>query len=312
MQPLPIDRDRAVTVLIVGALVLAAGCTGIGGDTSDAEPETTGLDSANASDEANTSDETNTTADDNGSSESSVADPAATGKMAVVVNGTRLDLDRAYNGSSDAFGVDDDAQDVWHRSNDTVTLADALATLGVEATEETLTYENETYDDGANGTTVSVRVDGEAVDPESYELQDGDEVWVVVETAETNLSVPGEHISHDDLHAHGNITFVVDGEEVDFSRDKYQSADHSQYFHFEGGDADPWHAHSTNVTLGYAMSTLDGINVTSDSVTYENRTYVDGENGTSATVEVNGDTVDPNEYVLKDGDEVRIVVETDA
>lgn len=289
-------------------LVLAAGCTGIGSDATDAEPETTELDSANTTDEANTTEDDDH--DDNGSSETTAADAAATGKMAVVVNGTRLDLDRAYDGSSDAFRVDDGTQDVWHRSNETVTLADALATLGVEATGDTLTYENETYDDGANGTTVSVRVNGEAVNPDRYELQDGDEVWVVVETPETNLSVPGEHISHDDLHVHGSITFAVDGEEVDFGRDKYQSADHNQFFHFEGGAADPWHAHSPNVTLGYAMSTLDGINVTADSVTYENETYADGENGTSVTIEVNGDSVDPNEYVLKDGDSVRVIVDT--
>jgi sulfur carrier protein ThiS len=295
-------------VLVVGALVLAAGCSGIGGGATDGESDPTELNDTNATEETNATE----TDAHNETSETTTAatDAAATGKMAVVVNGSRLDLNRAYDGSSDSFRVDDGAVDVWHRSDETVTLADALATLGVEATEDTLTHENETYADGENA-TVSVRANGEAVDPERYELQDGDEVWVVVETPETTLSVPGEHISHDDLHVHGSITFAVDGEEVDFSRDKYQSSDHNQFFHFEGGASDPWHAHSANVTLGYAMSTLDGINVTADSVTYENETYVDGENGTSVMVEVNGDPVDPDDYALKDGDSVRIVVETD-
>ncbi|WP_323191213.1 MoaD/ThiS family protein [Halostella sp. PRR32] len=305
MKRLPLDRKRIGIVLIVGALVLAAGCTGIGGDETNTETETIENSNATAGDEAN--------ATDDGSAETTTAaDAAATGKIAVAVNGTRLDITEEYNSSSEAFRVNDSANDVWHRSNETVTLAEALATLGLEATADTLTHDGTTYDDSANGTTVTVRVNGEAVDPERYELQDGDEVWVVATTSETNTSAPEEHIRHEDLHVHGNITFEVDGEEVDFSRDKYQNADHSQYFHFENGAGEPWHAHAWNVTLGYGMSTLEGINVTEDSVTYENETYVDGENGASVSVEVNGEPVDPNGYVLKDGDSIRIVVDTGA
>jgi sulfur carrier protein ThiS len=55
------------------------------------------------------------------------------------------------------------------------------------------------------------------------------------------------------------------------------------------------------------MSTL-GIGVTNDSVTYEGETYRSGPN-TTVTVHVNGNSVRPSEYVLQEGDRIRIVVE---
>jgi len=314
MNGLPLSRNQVVAALLVRLLVASAGCSGLGGDGGDAEttdaPDAPGA--TNGTADENGTDDGNATEDDadDGGATDDGDDPAATGRMAVVVDGTRLDIDDAYEGPAGAFRVPDGAHDTYRLSRENATVADALATLGVDATDDSITYGNETYVDGENA-TVTVRVNGQPVDPTTHELSAGDEVWVVVETPDTEPPVPGDHISHDDLHVHGDIAFEVDGETVDFSEDRYQNPDHSEHFHFEGGAANPWHAHSWSVTLGYAMSTLDGIEVTEDAVTYGNETYADGENAT-VNVTVNGEPVDPDEYVLKDGDSVRIVVDSDA
>lgn len=108
-----------------------------------------------------------------------------------------------------------------------------------------------------------------------------------------------------DVHYHGSIEVVVDGQAVDFSQDRYQLQ--ADFFHFEGGDGTRWHGHARGVTLERAMSTLD-IGVTDDSVTVQGTTYVDGENA-DVTVTVDGTDVDPRTYTLEDGDTIRIVVE---
>ena len=228
------------------------------------------------------------------------------GKMTVVVAGNELPLDDLATG--DRVSIASDDEHTWRASSE-LALAEALASFGVDASADSLSYNGTTYREATNGTTVSVRVDGEPVDPESYTLQDGDQVWVTVETAETDYSVPGTYIRAAQQHIHGQMEFVVDGETVDFSRPRFQSG--HRHFHFEGGHADPWHAHSWSVTLQYGLNTLSGINVTEDAVTYNGTTYTRGAANETVSITVNGDPVDPSEYLLKDGDDVRIVVERD-
>lgn len=118
-------------------------------------------------------------------------------------------------------------------------------------------------------------------------------------------------------HEHGTIEMVVLGEQVDFSQPEYQGA--ARKFHFEPMNGVPngrvWHAHATGITLAWAMDTL-GIDVTADSVTFQGTTYRDSDPNTEVIVEVDGEPVDPEEYVLdgtasndfEQGDHVRIVV----
>ncbi|MFC7176926.1 hypothetical protein [Halosegnis marinus] len=106
------------------------------------------------------------------------------------------------------------------------------------------------------------------------------------------------------VHYHGTMEMSVMGSAVDFSRDRYQLQ--ANEWHFEARDGTEWHAHARGVTLEWAMYTLD-IGVTDDSVTYRGTTYTDGENA-NVTVAVNGEDVDPTQYVLQEGDSVRIVV----
>lgn len=111
------------------------------------------------------------------------------------------------------------------------------------------------------------------------------------------------------VHYHGTMDVVIDNETVDFSQPKYQYSNTGERaFHFEGGDGSQWHAHANGVTLAYAMDSL-GIEVTATSVTYEGTTYRDGDADTDVTITVDGEPVTPSEYVLQEGDHVRIVVE---
>ena len=116
------------------------------------------------------------------------------------------------------------------------------------------------------------------------------------------------------VHQHGTINVTIDGKTLDFSQSKYQVQDRA--FHFERGNGRMWHIHAEGVTLAYAMQTL-GIKVTKDSVTFDGTTYRDDASKWTVIVTVNGESVDPDQYVLtgasernfQQGDHIRIVVE---
>lgn len=115
------------------------------------------------------------------------------------------------------------------------------------------------------------------------------------------------------VHEHGTLNMTVTGEQVDFSQGKYQQQDRA--FHFEGGGGEVWHVHAQGVTLAYAMETLD-IPITQDSVTFNGTTYRADDPEWNVIVQVNGEPVNPEEYVLQgtsvenapQGDNIRIVV----
>ncbi len=122
-------------------------------------------------------------------------------------------------------------------------------------------------------------------------------------------SADAEITPHDlrSVHYHGTMNVTIDGQTLDFSQDQYQLQD--DYFHYEGGDGSRWHVHGQDVSLEYGLATL-GIEVTEDSVTFDGTTYEDGDDGTNVTITVNGESVDPAQYVLQRGDQVRVIVTT--
>ena len=108
-------------------------------------------------------------------------------------------------------------------------------------------------------------------------------------------------------HYHGGIEVTITGDTVDFSQPQYQNPQENRRFHFEGGDGTRWHAHATGVTFQYAMNAL-GFDVELGPKTLvAGDTYTDGE-GYEVVFEVNGNEVTDLNYVLKEGDHVRIVV----
>lgn len=89
-------------------------------------------------------------------------------------------------------------------------------------------------------------------------------------------------------HYHGPIEVYRDGERIDLSQRRYQLT--ADRFHMEGGDGRTWHAHATDVSLGFGLRAL-GFD---EDQWQETR--------------VNGRSVDPSQYVLEDGDEVNVTV----
>jgi hypothetical protein len=120
------------------------------------------------------------------------------------------------------------------------------------------------------------------------------------------------------VHEHGTINVTIDGETLDFSQPQFQNPGQYQAFHFEGGNGDVWHKHASGVTLEYGMKTLD-IEMNQSAIAYDGTIYMADDPGTSITVTVNGEPVDPATYELQgaqdtgnagQGDHIRILVET--
>ncbi|WP_137287805.1 hypothetical protein [Halorussus salinisoli] len=306
----PSNRTVGAAVMMSLLLVLAGCSGGFGpGDSTTTEMNETDVDETETTtaNETTTGDghddshdgETTNSTDENAS--------AASGPMLVLLDGQDTHVANASASENASFWVDD--SHTWHASNESFTLATALSQLGMEANESSLTYDGTTYRD-SNNTTVAYRVNGQPVeDPESYEVESGDKVFVTTHTE--NASMPGRKYTANHPHPHGSLNVSVNGTTVDFTQSKYTHAD--DYFHFHGDEgAERWHAHSMNLTVDYAISAFPGLNLTNDTFTYENTTYENGENGTKINVTVNGETVDTSTYVLKDGDDVRVVVEENA
>lgn len=105
------------------------------------------------------------------------------GGIQVVIDGTELDFSRPkFQLQSDHFHFEGGNGDRWHVHSKGVTLGYAMNTLGIDVTADSLTYRGTTYQDGEEGTTVRVRVNGESVDPRTYVLQPDDRIRIVVES----------------------------------------------------------------------------------------------------------------------------------
>lgn len=105
------------------------------------------------------------------------------GTLVVAVDDRRVDFSQdQYQLQADFFHFESGDGQRFHVHARGVTLQRALATLDIGVTATTLTLGERTYDDADPNTTVSVTVDGEAVDPETYVLQPEDDVRIVVET----------------------------------------------------------------------------------------------------------------------------------
>jgi len=108
------------------------------------------------------------------------------------------------------------------------------------------------------------------------------------------------------VHEHGTMNVTVDGQEIDFSQREYQVQD--DYFHFENGDGTEYHLHGRGITLEYALETLD-IGVTNTALSYEGTVYNDTNPNERVVYRVNGEAVNPEQYVLQEGDQVEVIAE---
>lgn len=122
------------------------------------------------------------------------------------------------------------------------------------------------------------------------------------------------------IHEHGLFDVTIEEESLDFANDPALiSAD--SWFHFHGGN-NVWHVHGEDVSLEYALATL-GIEVEEGGsvLEYDGEVYDDSEAGTTVSITVDGEPVDPTQHVLEGvdgtspedaaaGEHVEIVVET--
>lgn len=116
------------------------------------------------------------------------------GPINVTINGTELDFSQSRFQRPQEFGAfhfEGGDGETWHGHAEGITLEYAMATLGIEVTENSVAYDGTTYNDSDSGTTVEVLVDGEPVDPTTYTLsgpadadnaQSGDLIEIYVRT----------------------------------------------------------------------------------------------------------------------------------
>lgn len=103
------------------------------------------------------------------------------GTIEMTVLGTPVDFSQEqYQLRDDRFHFEGDGR--WHAHATGVTLGYGMATLGINVTETSVTYNGTTYTDGEDH-TVTVEVNGEPVTPADHVLEDGDEVRVSVQAA---------------------------------------------------------------------------------------------------------------------------------
>ena len=118
------------------------------------------------------------------------------------------------------------------------------------------------------------------------------------------------------IHEHGQLSVQYDDTTVDFNQPQYIEADGCFHFHAYD-DAAVWHTHCDGVTIEYALETL-GMSVTAETFAVDGQEF-DADAGDEVSVTVDGDPVDPQEYVLEGvesvddaseggGDTVEIVV----
>lgn len=93
------------------------------------------------------------------------------GLINVTIGGQQLDFSQSkFQRQAQAFHFEGGNGQVWHGHADGVTLQYAMATLGINVTENTVSYQGETYRTGDPDTTVQVLVNGNPVDPSTYTL----------------------------------------------------------------------------------------------------------------------------------------------
>ena len=119
------------------------------------------------------------------------------GLINVTIDGQKLDFSRdQYQLQADEFHFERGNGRIWHKHASGVTLEYAMATLGIDVSEESVTFDGTTYRDSDPGTNVTVTVDGTPVNPETYELdggtadnpQDGDFIRIIVTTNESSAT----------------------------------------------------------------------------------------------------------------------------
>lgn len=181
----------AVAVGLVGCSDLELGS----GDEEDGTPEDATGDAENGAETATAADDP--TGTDEPTETEAEGDIHEHGTLYIEIDGERHEFtDPKYRqagqhpdgAASDVFHFHDDGKPYyWHMERVRLTLTDALESLPDIAIETedggpVFEFEGETYVHGEDGVEIEVRQRDVAVDPEEYELRDGDIIWIEVVT----------------------------------------------------------------------------------------------------------------------------------
>lgn len=121
----------------------------------------------------------------------------------------------------------------------------------------------------------------------------------------------------DRLDAKGTIEITIDGSPVDLTHERFQAEnaeDSSLAFHFHDSD-ERWYMEGYEpVSFVEAIDHIPHFEYANEGgehvITYET-VYDGGEQGTTIAFRVNGDSVEPTEYELEDGDHLEVEITTD-
>lgn len=202
-------HGRRRFVQLSGAAVAAglAGCSSLGigtGDEEDGTPEEAsgdavdGTETATETESATGTDEpTETEPEETATETESEGEIHEHGNLYLEIDGDRqsFDEEKYYDGDQYEDGEADhvfhfhpDGNDhYWHMHDERLTLQEALESLPDVAYESrggthVVEYEGETYEDGEDDTEIEIRQRDVDIDPTEYELQDGDIIWIEIET----------------------------------------------------------------------------------------------------------------------------------
>lgn len=128
-----------------------------------------------------------TSAGPKGSQPSALGSVHYHGPIEMQVDGHRVDFSRSkYQHADRYFHFEHGNGRRWHVHGKGVTLQYGLNTLpGIHIANGTVTYDGTTYRDRTPGVSVTITVNGQSVDPATYQLRKGDRIRINVTTNST-------------------------------------------------------------------------------------------------------------------------------
>ncbi|GGN94823.1 hypothetical protein [Haloarcula pellucida] len=318
------DKNPTRRRILLGAstLVGLAGCTSLGADEA-TTPETTQQKASDTASPTETVSQTATEEDVPGYIEDHWH-----GRLFVEIDGDIVDfaqpkyyLDNIEDERPETvyFHFHDSAHgpNEWSNEKQVVTFERALNLLpGIEYTrrdgDHVVGYEGTTYDGADDGTDVSVHRGTERIDPTTYEVENGDDFWVSVRTAEG--STAGSDRS-------GQLVVDVNNRRLNEGGETFRRVDTDQFEFRDDGERYRWYNTGEPVTVAEALGALPNVEYRQDSAGDHvfdygtggdlGGTYHDAADATEILVRQRATPVDPTTYELQDGDVVWVYVHTD-
>jgi hypothetical protein len=113
----------------------------------------------------------------------------------------------------------------------------------------------------------------------------------------------------DEVHVHSDFLVVINGEQIDFSQDKYQTTNEqelSDYIHLHDNVGHVIHRHADAVTLAEFFNSL-GFQLTDSSISIAEGETFTSNNSEALLVYVNGQVIDnPSSYVNQEEDQILV------